>query len=340
METAVDPTPPPPPPPAPRPAPAPPSAECAQVCCPLCDYDLRGLTEPRCPECGYRFEWADLTDPDRKRHPYLFEHHPRRNVRSFVRTMLGGLRPRRFWTSLKPSQPSRPGRLIVYWLVSAALLPAMYAGQVGFTAVRFAKEHERNRSAQLTNIQLFYSRYAATAPQENTIRDIVARGGPQAWVDYYDPPTSSPRYLPYVHQRFFGLTFEQDLEATEILLVWPWATLAVLMVFRASMRRAKVNSVHVLRAALYSCDATLGMGLLALTVIPWLDHSLDLGRYIGFRDAAVSALLFAAVTTWRLAAAYRHYLQFARPLATAASAQVVVLLATWVYLYVLTPIGM
>lgn len=26
------------------------------VRCPLCDYDLRGLTEPRCPECGYRFD--------------------------------------------------------------------------------------------------------------------------------------------------------------------------------------------------------------------------------------------------------------------------------------------
>lgn len=28
--------------------------------CPTCDYDLRGTTEPRCPECGERFtveEW-------------------------------------------------------------------------------------------------------------------------------------------------------------------------------------------------------------------------------------------------------------------------------------------
>jgi hypothetical protein len=28
--------------------------------CPRCDYNLRGLAVPRCPECGYRFTWSDL----------------------------------------------------------------------------------------------------------------------------------------------------------------------------------------------------------------------------------------------------------------------------------------
>ena len=81
------------------------------VRCPLCDYDLRGLAEPRCPECGYRFVWEDLTDPTRRRHPYLFEHHPRRNFWSFRRTFIAGLRPRRFWSTLYPAQLSRPSRL-------------------------------------------------------------------------------------------------------------------------------------------------------------------------------------------------------------------------------------
>ncbi len=26
------------------------------ILCPLCEYDLRMLAEPRCPECGYRFD--------------------------------------------------------------------------------------------------------------------------------------------------------------------------------------------------------------------------------------------------------------------------------------------
>jgi len=28
--------------------------------CPRCQYDLRGLTVPRCPECGFTFDWQDL----------------------------------------------------------------------------------------------------------------------------------------------------------------------------------------------------------------------------------------------------------------------------------------
>src|SRR5881409_436100 len=85
--------------------------------CPMCDYDLRGQVEPRCPECGYRFDWDELRDPARRLHPYLFEHHPERNLWSLWRTFLGGLRPRRFWSTLYPAQPSRPWRLRLYFLI-------------------------------------------------------------------------------------------------------------------------------------------------------------------------------------------------------------------------------
>ncbi len=30
------------------------------VPCPKCQYNLRGLTVPRCPECGFEFTWADV----------------------------------------------------------------------------------------------------------------------------------------------------------------------------------------------------------------------------------------------------------------------------------------
>ena len=76
--------------PAPQPQPQW-AAVVESICCPLCEYNLRGLSEPRCPECGYRFDWDALLDPTKRLHPYLFEHHPERNVRSFVRTFLGGV---------------------------------------------------------------------------------------------------------------------------------------------------------------------------------------------------------------------------------------------------------
>src|SRR3954470_19199054 len=103
-------------------------AQREDLSCPLCGYNLRGLREPRCPECGYRFRWADLTDPARRVHPYLFEHHPERNWRSFWQTALGGLRPVRFWTSLVPTQPQRSFRMILYWVLTTLIALVCVAG--------------------------------------------------------------------------------------------------------------------------------------------------------------------------------------------------------------------
>ena len=89
----------------------------AEVLCPLCEYNLRGLTEARCPECGGKFEWDELRDPAKRKHPYLFEHHPERNLWSFFSTLNGGLLARRFWKKLRPVQASKPRRLILYWVL-------------------------------------------------------------------------------------------------------------------------------------------------------------------------------------------------------------------------------
>ena len=69
-------------------------------------------------------------------------------------------------------------------------------------------------------------------------------------------------------------------------------------------------------------------------LVPPLVFYLDWGRYIGYDDLAVAAPLFAVATTWRLSAAYRHYLQFDHPFETAIAAQVIVLLGVGLYLYV------
>lgn len=96
-----------------------------EIHCPLCGYNLRGLSEPMCPECGYRFAWRDLLDPTRRLHPYLFEHHPEHNIRSFLATVTRRFRPFTFWKSLRPDQPANPGRLKLYWLIVSlvAMLP-------------------------------------------------------------------------------------------------------------------------------------------------------------------------------------------------------------------------
>jgi hypothetical protein len=110
-------------------APAPPewATISHEVKCPLCDYNLRGLSDPRCPECGCGFDWAAVLDPANRLHPYLFEHHPERNIRSFAQTLIHHLTPFQFWKTLDPTHRLRPRRILLYWAVYAliAFAPAV-----------------------------------------------------------------------------------------------------------------------------------------------------------------------------------------------------------------------
>ncbi|MDB5354948.1 MAG: hypothetical protein JWN24_1401 [Phycisphaerales bacterium] len=116
-----------------------------EVFCPLCDYNLRTLTQPRCPECGYQFHWPDLLDPARRDHEYLFEHHRKRAFRSFWQTAYHGLRPTRFWKTLRPDQRSVPRRLISYGLIVASAVLFAIASEMGLHVLRW---------------YLYFSRYA------------------------------------------------------------------------------------------------------------------------------------------------------------------------------------
>ena len=86
--------------------------------CPLCGYNLRGLIESRCPECGFKFTWRELIEAEENRHNDLYEYGDDQNIKSFCKTYVGTFRPRRFWTDLNPALPVRTSRLIHYWLIS------------------------------------------------------------------------------------------------------------------------------------------------------------------------------------------------------------------------------
>lgn len=113
----------------PAPADAPPdwATTTDDFLCPLCSYNLRGLTTPRCPECGYTFTWSNLASAQQATHPYLFEHHPRRNLWSFLRTLAAGVLPRLFWRTLTAFHAVRPRRLAAYHVLALllTLLPAL-----------------------------------------------------------------------------------------------------------------------------------------------------------------------------------------------------------------------
>lgn len=269
--------------------------------CPLCGYSLRGLApveHPQCPECGYRFEWVELLGARQYTHPYLFEHNPRRNVRSFVGTLGAGMRPRRFWASLNAGHAVRPGRLLAYW-VGVALLVLL----TGFAGSFAANAVTQYRQAMLNLVIM--------------------------------PGTARPAFLDW---GFLGeiarTTFDDHRLETFLVpaaLAWPWLTVAALLLFQSSMRRAKVLPGHVMRCAVYGGDVFVWTGVLFLLlgVLRWLDvlsRSRMWDSMLEVRQTAACFLVLPALMTYRVGVAYRRYLRFDRPWATVVASQVLVLL--------------
>lgn len=299
------------------------SVQTEEIHCPLCDYNLRGLTEPRCPECGYQFEWIKLTDPAQRKHPYLFEHHPERNISSFVQTMIGSLKPRRFWTILHPQQASRPGRMVAYWVLNLLLVLVPSA----VMAAPYFTDYYRYTTASRTN----FLNGMKSGPSQ---RQITQQFG------------SVEKYADLVVPRPFGLTAVRRIlsRASPYLyliaagfayLLWPWCGVLLFALYRQSMRRARIRPGHVLRCLIYSADGTILLlaGVLPMafmfavyyfhlnrlppsfTVYGWL-------RIVGF----VAVPLVWLASTYRMIVAYRRYLQFPHAAAVVIVTEVILFL--------------
>lgn len=106
-----------------------------EVKCPLCGYNLRGLVEPTCPECGYHFEWDRVLHVGKYVHLFLFEHHPKRNLRSFFRTQFRFFRKPPFWKTIDPAHAVKVPRLLVYWAIGAVAMFLPIAAGIIYAAV-------------------------------------------------------------------------------------------------------------------------------------------------------------------------------------------------------------
>ena len=295
------------------------------VFCPLCEYNLRGLSEPRCPECGYRSDWPDLLNPNRAPHPYLFEHHPEQNWWSYRQTVRGACRPKRFWTSLHPRQPSRPWRLLAYWLIGAGalmmvsvlfLVPNAVYG-IRISDVRRADRAniikqglmDRRLIAQYGSVEAYLDRWYPTGFTH--LKGSLTRGEAVRWY--------RSKFVPMV---------------VAVLLAWPWLTLAAMMIFQISIRRARLKPTHLARCVFYSYDASawavlLVAACLASTGLAFLisfnpqrfPPDYVFGQALGWVGLAV------AWGSWRLRAACKWYLRFTWPTATVLATQAIVFLA-------------
>ena len=248
--------------------------------CPLCGYDLRATPAGRCPECGHRFDPAELRAAREARQrdradrplPWLVEYAAAGTRTGWVSPLLTPLAtsvPWWFWRTLRPHMRIRPRPLCLYGLC------VTFAGLI----------------------------LASTAAR----LDLFWDGG-----------------------TVYGF-----------VLLWPAATLGLLLALRDSLRLAKIDRRHVLRCVVYGGDVVLLVLPAALLVrwavnVGWLPRNLDYTpglKYVlfspySFTDAAplfVTALL-AAVFWVRLTVAYRQYLRFRHATAAVAATQIILVL--------------
>ena len=286
------------------------------LCCPLCDYPLRGLAEPRCPECGFAATWAELRAADRNRHPTLFEHGRRPSLARLWWTWSRDGWPWRFWRDVTPANPVNAWRLVLYWAVvgglTAAVLLAPLPHGLWPEGSRYLQQVSLYNSI---GSSWSYGRYPLPS-----VRQWVAGRCERTWVAVASDP------------------FTPDVVGPPLLvLAWPWLSLAALMVFRISLRQAQVHTGHVLRVAVYGCDFGLLVGVAVLGFVPVA------GRRFARSDdgtaLAYLALFCGAVAAVRLSVAYGRYLRFHWAVATVLASQVVVVLFVWTCLTLTTDLG-
>lgn len=316
-----------------------------EVLCPLCEYNLRGLSQPRCPECGYRFTWPEVVDPTRRLHPYLYEHHPERGLRAFVSTALHGLLPKRFWRSLNPAQPSRPERLRRYWFLCAALLilgTCCMSLPVGFIVYNRVAQRNAAIVAQLTanfNAQL-------AARQKHYAQMDLPQSDLNADAQFYQQQIQhfARRYarppLSMIAETAGGVVVVLLVFSTGPLL-WPWATFLTLMIFGWSMRRARIQPIHVLRCCLYSFDGLWWAGLLLIPagLLDAFNPMSGSGPAIYGNWLLPVLMLTIVVGAWKLWRAYQCYLRFDRPFWTAVASQFILILLAIIIWVRLDPTG-
>lgn len=276
--------------------------------CPICEYDLHGLPEPRCPECGFAFDWADL-QREQEEYPDFFETARADRARAFFSTLARSAFPFRFWRRLHPTLRPRSRRLIVYSLIATVLGVAGALAISGAPLIEFARWNANQR-------RFILSHYANPRDSEETaFAAQLARpfGSVEQYVDWAYP---SPAYARFWKRGFINARGHAFLPA--VVIAWPLLTFLGLMIFRVSLLSASISPAHVLRCTVYSADAVTWL-------FPGLAIALPLIGVFGVESALWSGYLPVALLMLlavRILIAYRRYLRIKRGLAMVICSQI------------------
>jgi hypothetical protein len=277
---------------------------------------LRGLTDTRCPECGYAFTWKEVLDPNRQRHPYLFEHHPEAPVWFFFKTTM---RPGHFWRSLHPSQPSKRLRLLLYLFIVELVVILPLLAKAVFGAPDQPGSWLWRMSP--TNIRLAVQ----TVPRKDSYRSLIAQNFPRN--------TRAELILRPLLRRPFA-----DLLPVCVMapVAWPLLTFGLLSMFRFSISRARLRAIHIGRCVIYSADVMFwpGLPLALLVVVNGVAPTPGFVTEPLVEGTMIVTVLLWLVTTYRLVFACAYYLRFRHAAGMILSTQVILFIAACMALFV------
>ena len=267
------------------------------LACPLCAYNLRGLETPRCPECGYAFDWGELRAAVRDTHPFLFEHHPEANVWSFFATLWRGLRPVRFWTSVQAAHAIRTRRLVFY---AAALL---FCLSIAAAATIYWARPSGGRNA--TSWVLWY----------------LAPDRPWEWRQNFPLQVAACCAVWPILSAISLLVFAETMRRANVRQAHLWRC----VIYSADIVLLPVTALLLV----YTLGFLFWPDSLA-TILYWLrgDPYGVLYWATGLSpQSAIAVVVFFAMMAAKLGVAYRRYLRFPDAIKTVMLSQVVVALA-------------
>lgn len=222
--------------------------------CPRCAYDMAGHIaawrdscplHADCPECGLTFAWRDVLVEDRRRVPWLFEHARRGPfaylLRSATATAARTVLPGIFWARVGLHHRVVVGRLL-QWLALIFIILHAAAGALGFGALYI--QVRRFGALEFTWLLNLFT--------EPVVRfDEGCYRGRRGWTNGIVP------------EPLEGMDWR--ITATGCALAW----IAMILVIPQTRLRAKVHSLHLLRAIVYSVSWFIVLDLARALEYAW-----------------------------------------------------------------------
>lgn len=260
--------------------------------CSKCNYHLYGIADARCPECGEAVDWNEALLRYRRREKPLFEYRWRdRPIRSFFRTWLLALRPKRLWQTVDIHDPPQVRPLFVWTAILLVITVLSGPFWVGIQVT-------------VSNAQV-----APPGVPWSSYFDYLLR----TWLTAITSQTIAFAALMYLLWWSFSLAalliFRQSMRLCRVRSAH---------VFRAcAYGLAPLLPFYVMLAS-----------LLPLVWYPRPSRSFLTSRSFSANGVFVFWCVAYLVVVWAIRQAYRHYIRMPHSLGVAIASQVIAILAT------------